>query len=809
MASSFALPHVQYNASLVAPAWGPHADTLELEGTFLRVRDLDLREELGEPWQLSVEVTSAHPDFDPSRLVGAEFSLHMLREDAANPAENDGRFFHGVVERSAYVGAFADAYHARLYVVPALALLRNTSRSRVFQDRSVVEIFEEVAGPVLEPRGREVDVQQLAREYPMRDYCVQYRETDLAFVQRILAEEGIVLAFEADEVLERTVLLDDRDRFRSVLRTVEGLEGNPPPQHMPVRGDRGELSDEETIAAFTWRRSVHAPRTEVEQWDWKQAAPAQLQARIVPEGGDAPWHAGEHYRHGARRLQEGEGGDGQHLDDSMDRAERAATRLVLDANVFEGLSNALSMTPGGTFELDGHPDPELNGPYYCLRVAHHADNAHVELGGGGGSPYGNRFICTALDNEYAPHVRARPRIYGVQTATVVGPAGEEIHTDAYGRVKVRLHWDREQRDQDDDTSCWLRVAQSWAGGGWGAQFVPRIGMEVLVSFLGGDPDRPVCVGAVYNGQNMPPYSLPDSKTQSGIKTRSSPGGDGYNELRFDDAAGSEEVYFHAQKDHNERVLNAHAQRVGATQTVSVGANQSLSVGGARSVSVTGDQTIKVGAEPPEDGEPKPSPSHHSLSTTGSITQTADQTVLIEATEKITLKCGASSIVIDPASITITAGSGASIAVASGLGLMTGGPGGAAAPGIDVSMDKDGKMGVASILGSTVSIDGEIHATSAAQSFLSLTDTVKAMSPGRANVELSTDVAIQGANIKQQAAGASLELSTGIKGSGASVAMSAGPSKLELGPASAKLASVTVDVTGMGMVNIGAPNVKIN
>ncbi len=803
MVSTFALPLVQYNATLVAPAWGPHSDTLELEGTFLRVRDLDLREELGEPWQLAVEVTSTHPNFDPSRLVGAEFTLHMLREDAANPAENDGRFFHGIVERSAYVGAFADAYHARLYVVPAVALLRNTSRSRVFQDRSVVEIFEEVVGPVLEPRGREVDLQQLAREYPMRDYCVQYRETDLAFVQRILAEEGIVMAFEADEVAERTLLLDDRDRFRSVLRTVEGLDGNPPPQHMPVRGDRGELADEETIAAFTWRRSVHAPRTEVEQWDWKQAAPAQLQARVMHEGSDAPWHAGEHYRHGSRRLQEGDAGDGQHLDDSMDRAERAATLLALEANVFEGLSNALSMTPGATFELDGHPAPELNGPYYCLRVAHHADNPDVELGGAGGTPYNNRFICTSLANQYAPRERARPRIYGVQTATVVGPTGEEIHTDAYGRVKVRLHWDREQRGQDDDASCWLRVAQGWAGGGWGAQFVPRIGMEVLVSFLGGDPDRPVCVGAVYNGQNMPPYTLPDSKTQSGIKTRSSPGGDGYNELRFDDAAGSEEVYFHAQKDHNERVLNAHSQRVGATQSVSVGANQSLSVGGTRSVSVTGHQSVKVGAEPPEDGEPAPGPSNHSLSVTGSITQSADDSILITAPNSITLQCGSSSIVLTPGSIAVTSGGGAIMTLDPAIAMAS------KSSGVAVTMDDKGTMTMASITGSSVSIDGEIHLTSSGQSVLDLTDTISAMSSGRAKIQLTTDVGIGGATITSQASGAKLELSTGIDGSAANVAMSAGSSKLELGPASAKLASATVDVSGMGMVNIGAPNVKIN
>ena len=804
MASPTALPLIQYHASFLAPAWGPHSEPLELEGQFFRVRNVDIREELGQPWRMTLEVMTNHPQFDPSRLAGGEVSLHMLREDAANPAENDGRFFHGVVTTTEYVGAFAEAYHARLLIGPTLALLEHTKRSRIFQDLSVVEIVQEVTGALIEQRGGELDVSRLVREYPRRDYCVQYDETDLGFVQRVLAEEGITIAFEADESRECTVLFDDHDRFGSVLRMVEGLEGSPPPQHVPVRGDRGELADEETIASFTWQHRVHPGHGELEQWDWKQAAPGQLHAGIEPEE-VSPRHVGSFYDHAGRRLQEDEGGDGNHLDDSADRLGRKHARIALDASIFDGSSNVMSMAPGATFELDGHPDTELNGLYYCLRVSHSADNAEVELGATGGTNYDNRFVCASLEQDFAPATPPRPRIFGVQTATVVGPEGEEIHTDAYGRIKVRMHWDREQRGQADDTSCWLRVAHSWAGPGFGTQFIPRVGMEVLVSFLGGDADRPVCVGAVYNGGHMPPYGLPDNKTQSGIKTRSSPGGDGFNELRFEDAAGKEEIYMHAQRNHTERVLDAHSQRVGSTQSVSVGSNQTTSVGGKRVVNVTGDQAITVGAPPPEDGEAAAGPSNHSLTVEdGDITITSVlRTITVDAKECLTLQCGGSSIVLTPTTISIVAGAGTKLDLATGMGVTT------ADSGIKMDMDDAGTMTLASIKGSSFAMTDELKLESSTGTMFLLDETLTSKSSLGANARIDGDVTLEGNNITAKSTTAGLQLGTGLEAYGATVDVSAESTKLELTPASGKLSSAVVDIAGMGMVNIGAPNIKIN
>ena len=465
----------------------------------------------------------------------------------------------------------------------------------------------------------------------------------------------------------------------------------------------------------------------------------------------------------------------------------------------------MSMATGATFELDGHPDTEFNGPYYCIRVTHSADNAHVELGAEDGSNYDNRFVCASLEQDFAPPTPARPRIFGVQTATVVGPDGEEIHTDPYGRIKVRMHWDREQRGQADDTSCWLRVAHSWAGAGFGTQFIPRIGMEVLVSFLGGDADRPVCVGAVYNGGHMPPYGLPDNKTQSGIKTQSSPGGNGFNELRFEDAAGKEEIYMHAQRNHTERVLNAHAQRVGSTQSVSVGSTQTTSVGGKRVVNVTGDQSVTVGAPPPEDGEPAAGPSNHTLTVEGDITVVSNQqNVVVTAPQSISLICGGSSLVLTPSAITLVAGGGTQLGLSAGMALATAGA------GMAMELTDTGAMSMTSITGSGITMYTDLHLNSAAQSGIDVTDSITLKSSAAASVEITADVDIKGSAVRTESAGSKFEVAVGIDGTGGShINLGAAASKLELTAASAKLSSAVVDIAGMGTVNIGAPNVKIN
>jgi type VI secretion system secreted protein VgrG len=246
-------------------------------------------------------------------------------------------------------------------------------------------------------------------------------------------------------------------------------------------------------------------------------------------------------------------------------------------------------------KLVGHPRHDLDGDYRVIQVSHAGNQPQVlDQDAAGGFSYRNEFTVTERAQPFrAEAVTLRPVMRGLQTATVVGPEGEEVYTDEHGRVKVQFHWDRAD-PYDETSSCWVRVSQLWAGNGWGSMFLPRIGHEVLVDFIEGDPDRPVVTGRVYHGDNKPPYPLPADKTKTTIKSDSSLGGGGFNELRFEDLKGQEEVFLHAQKDLNEVVLNDNSRTVTANQTFSVGGNQSFTITKDRSVTVSeGDESLTV------------------------------------------------------------------------------------------------------------------------------------------------------------------------------------------------------------------------
>jgi type VI secretion system secreted protein VgrG len=260
--------------------------------------------------------------------------------------------------------------------------------------------------------------------------------------------------------------------------------------------------------------------------------------------------------------------------------------------VFVGEGMVTGFSPGRVFELTDHVIPELDGRYVITSVQHNggtsaqSDTARDR--------YVNHFTCVPFDGVYRPPVVTPwPRIHGIQTATVVGPAGFEIHTDEHARIRVQFHWDREG-ERNDHSSCFIRVAQQWAGSGYGFVFIPRIGHEVLVTFIEGNPDRPLVVGSVYNGDNNPHWELPANETRSVIRTKSfGDGNTGYNEISFEDQAGSEEILLHAQKDFNETVGNNHSTTVTASQTNSVGGSQTESVGGDQSMSVSGSRTKNI------------------------------------------------------------------------------------------------------------------------------------------------------------------------------------------------------------------------
>src|SRR3989441_2894407 len=244
-----------------------------------------------------------------------------------------------------------------------------------------------------------------------------------------------------------------------------------------------------------------------------------------------------------------------------------------------GETNCARLTPGHTFEIGGHPRKDYNGKYLIVGAQHHGSQPQAlgREGAGSASSYSSSFTCIPADVPYRPpRITPRPMAQGAQTAVVVGPSGEEIHTDEHGRIKVQFHWDREGK-KDENSSCWIRVAQPWAGPKWGSLFIPRIGWEVVVEFMDGDPDQPLVTGSVYHADNPPPYSLPGDKTKSTIMSNSSKGGGGSNELRFEDAKGSEEIYLHGQKDWNVVIENDESDTIGGNPTVPVGKGDAVSL----------------------------------------------------------------------------------------------------------------------------------------------------------------------------------------------------------------------------------------
>lgn len=538
---------------------GPHA------AGELGVLSFEADEAISTPFRLAV--TLAPPEgleVDPARLLGTAACLHLRLGDG------ETRYLHGLVAgvRCWEAAGQADR-RVRLRVVPTLATLRQTRRCRVFQELTVPEIVDRILGDAgVERRA------SLSGSYAPRRFCVQYDESDLDFVHRLLEEEGIFYFFEHAP-----------DRHTLVLGDSPGAYGRlPGGERIPFREPAGAVAAMERIEAFSRRLEVRADKVSLRDFDYLRPD-LDLTSSAGAGGGRLEIYA---YPGGYTENAAG--------------ARRAALRLEAERAQAEGAggsSVSRRLVPGHVFELAEHPLAGLDGQYLLLSVRHRGQQAevagHVLPGdpAAGEERYRNDFTCLRKEVPFRPPRRTRrPVIAGPQTAIVTGPAGEEIHTDEHGRVKVQFHWDREG-EKDDRSSCWIRVSQAWAGPGFGAVYLPRVGQEVVVEFLEGDPDRPLVSGAVYNGVNPPPLQLPAEKTRSTLRTASSPGGEGFNELRFEDASGQEEIYLHAQRNMDVVVEHDRAERVGASDRLVVQADRTSEIGGNRSVQVELDDTSRV------------------------------------------------------------------------------------------------------------------------------------------------------------------------------------------------------------------------
>jgi len=436
-----------------------------------------------------------------------------------------------------------------------------------------------------------------------------------------------------------------------VVRVVDdnrGFPRVPDVGELRLISERHDEAPEMSIQALAFTRRPASAGVTERNWTWLGVPAANAESRW-PEVAPEP-------RHEVHQLRRNAGSSGPAS--ARREHERRASRDVVGTgagNVIgfgPGLHAAIALESGETLDL------------LLTAVVHRGDCPEAELGGDtarGGPNYTNTFECQPLDVPYRPQrTTARPRIHSLQTAVVVGPPEEEIHTDEHGRIRVRMHWDR-STTPDADASCWLRVAQSWAGQGWGSMFIPRVGMEVLVAFLDGDPDRPICVGCVYNGAHRPPYDLPADRTKSTIRTQSSPGGDGYNELTFDDAAGSERVYLRAQRDLDAHVLHDLNTKVDATESRRVGGHRHTEIGaddvlhvrkdeihqvdGAQELRVAGSVALQIDGGPP-------------LGEAGATTPGMNVSIIhggyqLSAPQRIELVCGPSAILMTPTGVTIT------------------------------------------------------------------------------------------------------------------------------------------------------------
>lgn len=419
---------------------------------------------------------------------------------------------------------------------------------RIFQNKSVPDIVEAVFAEA----GRDDYELQLTGTYAPREYCVQYGESDFAFVARLLEEEGIFYFFRHEAGHHVLVLADTVDAFPA-------CPGKPTVDFMP-----GETGARELQAIHMGEVGQRAVSTGYRSTDFAFATPTASLAASAEAGGAAPGVYDYPGRYATKAA-----GDAA--------AKRRVEALAAQARRLSGASTSRGMVPGHRFTLAGHERLDANVEWVVQEVRHDASHER----------YRNDFTALPADVAYRPpRTTRRPRIPGTQTALVVGKKGEDIWSDQYGRVKVQFHWDRVGTG-DENSSCWVRVAQAWAGNGWGGQFIPRPGQEVVVSFLDGDPDRPLITGCVYNGASAPPYAIPASQTQSGIRTASSPGGEGFNELRFDDKKDAEELYLHAQKDMKTEVLHDAVRTVGNDDSRTVKNNQTLMIEeGNRQVTVT-------------------------------------------------------------------------------------------------------------------------------------------------------------------------------------------------------------------------------
>jgi type VI secretion system secreted protein VgrG len=595
---------------------------------------LTATEELGRPFLITLDLSSGKVKGNTASMLGSAVTITLTS------ATGDKEYFNGILTRIGYAGLADGVYRYHVELRPWIWLLTRVQDCKIFQKKSAWDIIN----AVFKDKGFSSlsDQRKNQAGETVLDYCVQYRETSFDFVTRLMEQFGIYYYFEHSDGEHKLVLADDPNSHTTIGKI---------PFYV---GQTEQRSVEDHVWEFAADLHLQPGATSFRDYNFTTPA-ADLTAKAL-KSGNHPYDDYEIYDYP---------GSYDTVDNGQKLADVRMQGFTSRVQLFHGHTNARGIRAGAKFTLDKFSDADLNQEYTVTRAV-----TSLTIAEGASDKRGNlvdshrvEFMAMAGTVPFRLEQRtAKPMIRGPQTAKVVGESGEEITTDQYGRIKVQFYWDRVGTN-DENSSCWIRVAQSWGGAGWGAMFIPRIGMEVVVEFLEGNPDRPLVTGIVYNATQTVPYPLPDKKVVTTFKTNSSKGGGGSNELRFDDTKSNEEVFFQAQYNYNKVVLNNETVKIKKDTTTEVqegnrkvtvtqgNDDHTVSQGNQSTTVSAGNQSVTVSA-----GNQKTDISAGGAKTTTgqAFEVTAGTSIKLTATASIELTCGGTSLKLDPSGVTISA-----------------------------------------------------------------------------------------------------------------------------------------------------------
>jgi type VI secretion system secreted protein VgrG len=534
----------------------------------LLLHGFSAQEGISRLFRISAELLSENASIDFTKIIGQQVCISLTLADGSK------RYFNGRVSRFAQTGMDERFTHYYAEIVPWLWFLTRRADCRIFQNMTIPDIVTKV----FKDRGFGDFRNSLQGSFEQREYCVQYRETDFNFVSRLMEQYGIYYFFE-----------HENDKHTLVM-------GNKPSVHKPCPSQSKArvdfsggvyLKDEDLVGAWNLEQELRPGKYALTDYNFETPSTSLLanEETIFKVGGNDSY---EVFDYPGEYTKKAEGESRTQI-----RMQEEETIHLIGV----GSGSCRTFASGYRFDLSGHARSDQNTTYLLTEVQHSATVGSSYLGSAGASDehYSNHFKCIPYSVPFRPQRNTpRPFVQGPQTAVVVGKSGEEIWTDKYGRVKVQFFWDREGK-RDENSSCWVRVSQPWAGKAWGAINIPRMGQEVVVDFLEGDPDRPLITGRVYNDEQMPPYKLADNQTRTTFLTRSTKGGgsSNFNELRFEDKKGDEQIFVNAEKDMDLRVEKESREFVGANRHMIVKSSQFEEVDGDKQTQVKGKHIEKI------------------------------------------------------------------------------------------------------------------------------------------------------------------------------------------------------------------------